>query len=161
MSKLEGAINLPSKLLAIKVAEALVKEKLILESDAQRFIQSLASGKLKAEDWRVLVEKAIDEEATHEVAVPLKSLVVEHLRGAVMPFQLTFEKGKKLSIIYGENGTGKSTICDALDFLGNSNVGSLDNRGLGKTTRYWHSLGRKPEDVSVTLEVGNGKCVAG
>lgn len=90
---------------------------------------------------------------------PLKSLVIEHLRGAVMPFQLTFEKGKKLSIIYGENGTGKSTICDALDFLGNGNVGSLDNRGLGKTTRYWHSLGRKPMDVSVTLEAGDGKCI--
>lgn len=63
MSKLELQINLPSKLLAIKVAETLVEGNLILKSDVQRFIQFLALGKLKAEDWRMFVEKAIDKEA--------------------------------------------------------------------------------------------------
>lgn len=90
---------------------------------------------------------------------PLKSLVIENLRGSVTPFTLTFEKGKKLAIVYGENGTGKSTICDALDFLGNGNVGSLDKRGLGRTDKYWHSVGRTPADVAVTLETASGKCV--
>jgi energy-coupling factor transporter ATP-binding protein EcfA2 len=90
----------------------------------------------------------------------LKSLVISHLRGAVEPFSLTFEKGKKLSIVYGENGTGKSTICDALDFLGNGKVGSLDYRGLGPTSRYWHSIGKVAGDVRVTLETNAGSCFA-
>jgi len=90
----------------------------------------------------------------------LKKLTIEHLRGSVMPFSLPFEKGKRLTVVYGENGTGKSTICDAFEFLGKGNVGSLDNRGLGKTNRYWHSLGKKPTDVSVTFETATATCRA-
>ena len=83
---------------------------------------------------------------------PLTKLTIEHLRGSVVPFSLLFEKDKKLSVIYGENATGKTTICDAFEFLGNGKVSSLENRGLGKTERYWHSVQKKPADVSVTLE---------
>jgi energy-coupling factor transporter ATP-binding protein EcfA2 len=90
----------------------------------------------------------------------IQSLVIEHLRGSTTPFSLSFEKNKKLSIIYGENGTGKSTICDALDFLGKGNIGSLDNKGLGKTSKYWHSIGRTPNDVSVILRTSDGSCKA-
>ena len=57
----------------------------------------------------------------------LEKITIEHLRGSVKPFTLSFERKKKLTIVYGENGTGKSTICDAFDFLGNKNVGSLSN----------------------------------
>ena len=89
-------------------------------------------------------------------AAGLKKLTIEHLRGSVAPFTLPFEKGKKLTVIYGENATGKSTICDAFEFLGNGKVGSLENRGLGKTTKYWHSVGKKPADVAVTLETLDG-----
>src|SRR5437762_2570548 len=88
----------------------------------------------------------------------LIKLTIEHLRGSVRPFSLPFEKGKKLAVIYGENGTGKSTICDAFEFLGKGRVGSLENRGLGKTSRYWHSVGKKAADVSVSLESGNSTC---
>lgn len=90
----------------------------------------------------------------------LKSLTIEHLRGSVTPFTLNFEKGKKLTIIYGENGTGKSTICDALDFIGNGRVGSLDDRGLGRTGKYWHTVGKKPTDTSVKLDMSSGDCKA-
>jgi len=86
----------------------------------------------------------------------LTKLTITHLRGAVASFNLPFEKGKKLTIVYGENGTGKSTICDALEFLGKGTVGSLDNRGLGKTNRYWNTVGKSPADVSVTLETTAG-----
>src|SRR4051812_20622317 len=91
---------------------------------------------------------------------PLVALTVEHLRGAVRPFTLEFEQGKKLTLIYGENGTGKSTICDAFELIGSGKVGSLENRGLGRTNRYWHSTGRQPADVSVTLESADGACRA-
>lgn len=88
----------------------------------------------------------------------LKKLAIEHLRGSVRPFMFPFEKGKKLTFIYGENGTGKSTICDAFEFLGKGKVGSLENRGLGKTNRYWQTLGKNPADVSVSLETTAGSC---
>ena len=91
--------------------------------------------------------------------VPIQ-LSIEYLRGSVKPFSLPFEKGKKLTVIYGENGTGKSTVCDAFEFLGKGRVGSLDNRGLGKTSRYWHSLGKNPADIAVTLESANSTCRA-
>lgn len=90
----------------------------------------------------------------------LKQLTIEHLRGSVAPFSLSFERGKKLTVVYGENGTGKTTICDALELLGKGKVGSLENRGLGKTNRYWPSLGKNAADVSVVLEAGDSKCTA-
>jgi energy-coupling factor transporter ATP-binding protein EcfA2 len=96
------------------------------------------------------------------MSVPaLKMLTVGYLRGSVSPFELPFEKGKKLTVIYGENASGKSTICDAFEFIGKGRVGSLENRGLGKTNRYWHSIGKTPADVAVTLETANDICSAG
>jgi len=89
----------------------------------------------------------------------LKKLTIDYLRGSVTPFVLPFEKGKKLTIVYGENASGKSTICDAFEFLGKGKVGSLESRGLGKTNKYWHSIGRVPADVVVTLETANSTCL--
>ncbi len=90
----------------------------------------------------------------------LKTLKIERLRGSVRGFELPFQKGKKLTIVYGENGTGKSTICDALDFLGNGQVGSLATRGLGSTYKYWPAIGSNAEDMSVCLESSTGSCTA-
>jgi energy-coupling factor transporter ATP-binding protein EcfA2 len=90
----------------------------------------------------------------------LRSLRIAHLRGSTVPFVLPFDEGKTLTIIYGENGTGKSTICDALELIGKGKVGSLDNRGLGQTSRYWPSLGRTRADSHVELEAGSGACRA-
>jgi ABC-type transport system involved in cytochrome bd biosynthesis fused ATPase/permease subunit len=90
----------------------------------------------------------------------LKALRIDYLRGSVQPFTLTFEQGKRLSIIYGENGTGKSTICDAFEFIGRGKVGSLENRGLGQANRYWFSLGKRAADVCVTLETASAECRA-
>lgn len=89
---------------------------------------------------------------------PLHELTIEYLRGSVLPFTLSFEKGKTLTVVYGENGTGKSTICDAFEFLGKGKVGSLENRGLGRTTRYWHSVGKSPNDVVVRLRTSTQEC---
>ncbi len=89
----------------------------------------------------------------------LKKLTIKHLRGSMEPFTLEFER-KKLTIIYGENGTGKSTICDAFEFIGKGKIGSIEGRGLGKTSEYWPSIGRKLGDILVTLETSSGSCSA-
>ncbi len=89
----------------------------------------------------------------------LKQISIEYLRGSVLPFTLMFEKGKPLTIVYGENGTGKSTICDAFEFIGQGKVGSLEDRGLGRTKRYWPSLGKRSADVLVQLDTSTGKYI--
>src|SRR6185295_892160 len=87
----------------------------------------------------------------------LKSLTFEALRGATQPFELKFESGKKIVIIFGDNGSGKSTICDALDLIGNDKLSSLDDKGLSSfTAKYWNSTNRKPSDTKVTLTATSG-----
>lgn len=86
----------------------------------------------------------------------LKSLQIHALRGATKPLTLTFDAGKKIAILYGENGTGKSTICDAIELITSESVGSLDNKGIGKTTTFWHSTGYMPGDLCVTLATKDG-----
>lgn len=87
----------------------------------------------------------------------LLSLSVQALRGATEPLSISFERGKSLTLVYGENGTGKTTVCDAFDFIGNGQVGSLDGRGLGSTAPYWTAIGKSKNDVGVTLETSTGK----
>ena len=86
--------------------------------------------------------------------VPLKSLRIKHFRGSTKDFSLTFERGKSLTLIYGENGTGKTTISDAFDFVGNAKVGSLENRGLGVLKPYWPTLGQPHTNILVEVAMG-------
>ncbi len=91
----------------------------------------------------------------------LATLKIEYLRGSVTPFALTFGKNKRLTIVYGKNGSGKTTICDAFEFLAKGRVGSLEDRGLGsRTEKYWPSLGRTAAAIVVTLEAADGNCTA-
>ena len=89
----------------------------------------------------------------------LKNLTITCLRGCTGKFTLPFEAGKKLTVLYGESGTGKSTICDAFEFLGKGKIGSLENRGLGnRTESYWPSFGKNVTEIAVTLETSAGSC---
>ncbi len=55
-------------------------------------------------------------------------------------------------MIFGENGTGKSTITDAFDFICNGKLGSLETYSLGgNAKKHIASLGTKPSDISVSL----------
>jgi energy-coupling factor transporter ATP-binding protein EcfA2 len=89
----------------------------------------------------------------------LQKLEVCALRGATEKFTLDFEKGKKITILYGENGSGKSTICDALELLAKGKIGSIEGKGLGKTEPYWHSTGKMSTDLYVTLSTTKGQWV--
>ena len=92
-------------------------------------------------------------------SAPLKSLAITAFRGSSSTFTLPFEKGRKLTLIYGENGTGKTTICDAFEFLAHERVSSLDGYGLGKgLEKYWPSAGKSAGDLSVKLETSDSAC---
>lgn len=86
---------------------------------------------------------------------PLKHLRIKQFRGSTKDFSLAFDSSKSLTLIYGENGSGKTTISDALDFLGNGKVGSLENRGLGQLRPFWPALGRPHTDILVEMTMDN------
>lgn len=84
---------------------------------------------------------------------PLKFLRVKQFRGSTKDFSLAFDSSKSLTLIYGENGSGKTTICDAFDFLGNGKVGSLENRGLGQIHPFWPTVGKSHADILVEMSI--------
>ena len=90
----------------------------------------------------------------------LKSLKLTAFRGSASTFTLDFEKGKKLTLIYGENGTGKTTICDAFEFLANERIGLLEDRGMGKgLEKFWPTAGKPASALAVELETSTSKCL--
>lgn len=81
-------------------------------------------------------------------------LVIENYRGASTRLQLDFEEDKQVALIFGENGTGKTTIADALDALGNSSKGSLEDRSSTRARDHLPTIGRKPPDVRIEVTAG-------
>jgi len=65
-----------------------------------------------------------------------------------------FAKDKSIVLLFGENGTGKSSIADALDFVCNGEFGSLRDRS-GTTPRlHVVSLDASSKDLEVELVYG-------
>ena len=81
-------------------------------------------------------------------------LVIENFRGASTPLQVDFEKGKAVTLLFGENGTGKSTITDALDAVGNLAKGSLEDRSSTRARDHLPTIGKKPADVQIEITMG-------
>lgn len=87
----------------------------------------------------------------------LEALTLSNVRGCASPFTVSFEKGKKLTVVYGENASGKSTICDALELLGKGTIGSLEEVGLGKGThKFWPPAGAPSAKPKATLTTRSG-----
>lgn len=81
-------------------------------------------------------------------------LVVQNFRGASTPLQVDFDSGKAVTLLFGENGTGKSTITDALDALGNLTKGSLEDRSSTRVRDHLPTIGKKPADVRIEVTMG-------
>lgn len=92
-------------------------------------------------------------------ASPLKSLCLTAFRGSSSTFTLPFDGKKKLTLVYGDNGTGKTTVCDAFEFLSKGTIGSLEDRGMGSgLSKYWPTAGKPAAALTVDLETHAGKC---
>ena len=79
----------------------------------------------------------------------LKSIELTYFRGATLPVKIEFALDKKVTLIYGENGCGKSSVVDAFDFLCEQDFGSLNDR-KGADTRLTCS---RENNATVTLRL--------
>jgi recombinational DNA repair ATPase RecF len=83
--------------------------------------------------------------------VKLSSLHINAFRGATKPITLNFSQDKNISLIYAENGNGKSSIADALVCLCTDGAGSLDDKS-NKDYSFLKSLGANNSDLLVELK---------
>jgi len=79
----------------------------------------------------------------------IEQLIIENYRGASSKLALTFDKDKPVTLVFGENGTGKTTIVDALDVLGNCSKGSLDDKSSTRARDHLPTIGKKAADVKI------------
>jgi recombinational DNA repair ATPase RecF len=88
----------------------------------------------------------------------IKELKLTHFRGATRPVSVQFDPAKRIVVIFGENGTGKSTLVDAIDAVGNASFGSLDREGVRPNPhKYVSSVNQtvKTLEVELTTAVGH------
>jgi AAA15 family ATPase/GTPase len=62
----------------------------------------------------------------------IKKITIENFRGLRLPVSVDFVKGNKITsaLIYGRNGTGKSSIVDAWEWLLNNSIENLEREGI-------------------------------
>lgn len=85
----------------------------------------------------------------------LQKLEIDAFRGATRPFVLPFDPEKPVTLLLGENGTGKSTVADALICLCTDDMGSLDDRS-GVDKAFLVAAGRASEDLRLALHTDQG-----
>jgi energy-coupling factor transporter ATP-binding protein EcfA2 len=79
-------------------------------------------------------------------------------RGATQPVEINFDTSKPVTLVFGENGSGKSTIADALDFVCNRQFGSLEDHSMSTQPKsHVTSLGQDPKKLKVILAASTGK----
>ena len=96
----------------------------------------------------------------NHLPMKLQKLDLNAFRGATQPFSLDFDPAKRITMIFGENGTGKSSIADALICLCTADHGSLDDKS-GADKNYLVAAGHQPSELLVSLLTDQGRFSAG
>lgn len=81
----------------------------------------------------------------------IEKLALKNFRGATQPLMLEFDAQRSIIMVFGENGAGKSTLVDALDFVCNSEFGSLRDRSSTQPRTHIVSQDAGPKDLSIVL----------
>jgi len=90
------------------------------------------------------------------MARPITKLELAGFRGATAHFELSFNPAKTLTVLFGENGSGKSTILDAIDVVFNKNLGSLEGVSAGQNRiQYLPTVGAPPSTLQVRAHSGD------
>ncbi len=82
-------------------------------------------------------------------------LSLEAFRGVNAPLDISFDTKQNLTVLYGENGSGKTTISDAFEFVVDGTAGSLEEKSLDGKLRLSQlvNANRKKTDLIVSLNV--------
>ena len=83
--------------------------------------------------------------------MPLQQLTIGGFRGATQLVEIKLED-KPVVMIFGENGTGKTTIVDAIDFVCNEHAGNLEGRQATPVKDFLPALGSKASELRVELK---------
>lgn len=93
----------------------------------------------------------------------INKITMTGFRGATLPTEIPFDTSKAVTLIFGENGTGKSTIADAFAFICNRSYGSIENYSLGlgeQPKKHMASLGGSASDLKVSLSCASSTWTA-
>jgi hypothetical protein len=84
----------------------------------------------------------------------IKKITIENFRGLRLPLDVDFVKGSKATsaLIYGRNGTGKSSIVDAWEWLLNFNIENLRREGVLLTDLPHKASGGNNSYISVDFQ---------
>jgi hypothetical protein len=84
----------------------------------------------------------------------VKKITIENFRGLRLPLDVDFVKGNKLTsaIIYGRNGTGKSSIVDSWEWLHNFDIENLRREGVYATDFPHKASGGNNSYISVEFQ---------
>lgn len=93
----------------------------------------------------------------------LTAVHLEGFRGATRRVSVRFDPAKPVAVLFGENGSGKSSVLDAIDFACNQSFGSLAAKSLGGEKTYNHigSITNGAKSVpAVEVEYNGGSLTA-
>lgn len=94
---------------------------------------------------------------THKI----EKISIEGFRGASQPLTLEFDNKKPVTLVFGENGTGKSTLVDAIECIAKGSTSFKEKWKLGqRKDAYIPTLGRKPDDVRLSIRYQGRTCSA-
>jgi len=83
---------------------------------------------------------------------------LQHWRGATCSHRIDFDASKRVVLIYGENGTGKSSILDGIEYALSGKLGSLEFLSLDGETRkekYLATIGKPSKNAAVCIGLGS------
>ena len=86
----------------------------------------------------------------------IQTIQLNSFRGATKLVKIDFNKKKSMVMIFGGNGTGKSTIIDAIDFIFNKQCGSLKEKSSTNIKNHLPALGFTSQDVKVFIKTKKG-----
>ncbi|MFH1726457.1 MAG: AAA family ATPase [Elusimicrobiota bacterium] len=81
-------------------------------------------------------------------------------RGASKAVDIPFDAAKPITMIFGENGTGKSSIIDAIDFICNKGFGSVAERSGTRPKQHIVSVKSPPASLQVSLHYDKSEWTA-
>jgi recombinational DNA repair ATPase RecF len=86
------------------------------------------------------------------MAKRIEKIVLNNFKGATSTVEIEIDNKKSTVMIFGENGTGKSTIVDAIDFVFRNKFGSLEDKSVTENKNsHIATLGKSLNDVQVIV----------